>query len=571
MVMFSFLQSFMGNLPHDLVIVTEIGFLIIIATVLGFFVRLSKQPLIPAYILTGIIIGPLVLGLVEDPDLISNLSQIGVAFLIFTAGIEIKLKKLKEVGKVASVGGTLQVLIMFFLAFMVAIGLGFVGKAPAYVGLVVAFSSTMVVITLLAQKKEINSLHGRIIIGFLLIQDIAAVIALAVLGSDLRFNSITFVLLKAIGFGVFAIIISKLSNPFFRKSADNHEMLLLMSISFLFLFIIGSAVAGLSLVIGAFFAGVALANSDYKTEIQGNITSLREFFAVIFFVALGMQLRLISGNLVTLFFILLVLVIIIKPLLIMYVVRISGYKKRTAFFTGNALAQTSEFSLIIVTIGLAAGHIDQGLFSTLVLLTVLTMSLTTYFITFEKRLSELFSWPLNILDKVKTNKENLENIDRNDKEVVIFGCHRIGGLILRDLNNHKKNLMVVDYNPQIIKSLITKKIPCIYGDFMHEEILEKINLKNSKIFISTIPAFDENKELIKKIKRVNKSSIVIVVARNIDEANELYKKGVDYVILPKFISGEKISDLIGDARKGKMGRLRMDHKKYLKGIGRFID
>jgi Trk K+ transport system NAD-binding subunit len=199
------------------------------------------------------------------------------------------------------------------------------------------------------------------------------------------------------------------------------------------------------------------------------------------------------------------------------------------------------------------------------------MSLTTYFITFENRLSELFSWPLNFLDKVKTNKENLENIDRNDKEVVIFGCHRIGGLILRDLNNHKRNLMVVDYNPQIIKSLINKDIPCIYGDFMHEEILEKINLKNSKIFISTIPAFEENKELIKKIKRVNKGSIVIVVARNIDEANELYKRGVDYVILPKFISGEKISELIKDSKKGKMGRLRTDHKKYLKGIGRFID
>jgi voltage-gated potassium channel Kch len=131
--------------------------------------------------------------------------------------------------------------------------------------------------------------------------------------------------------------------------------------------------------------------------------------------------------------------------------------------------------------------------------------------------------------------------------------------------------MVVDYNPQIIKSLINKDIPCIYGDFMHEEILEKINLKNSKIFISTIPAFEENKELIKKIKRVNKGSIVIVVARNIDEANELYKRGVDYVILPKFISGEKINELIKDSKKGKMGRLRTDHKKYLKGIGRFID
>lgn len=570
MVMFSFLQSFMSNLPHDLVIVTEIGFLIIIATILGFLVRLSKQPLIPAYILTGIIIGPLVLGMVEDPDLISNLSQIGVAFLIFTAGIEIKLGKLKEVGKVASVGGTIQVLAMFFLAFLVAMGFGFAGKAPAYIGLVVAFSSTMVVITLLAQKKELNSLHGRIVIGFLLIQDIAAVIALAILGSDLSFNSMVFVLLKAIGFGVFALIVSKLSNPFFRRSADNHEMLLLMSISFLFIFIIGAAAAELSLVIGAFFAGVALANSDYKTEIQGNITSLREFFAVIFFVALGMQLQLISGKLVALFFVLLLLVIIIKPLLIMFMVRIAGYKKRTSFFTGNALAQTSEFSLIIVTIGLAAGHITQGLFSTLVLLTVLTMSLTTYFITYEKRLEEMLSWPLNFLGRFRTNKEELDNIDRNDKEVVIFGCHRIGSLILRDMEKQKDNLMVVDYNPQIIKSLIDKKIPCIYGDFMHEEILEKINLKNSKIFISTIPEFEDNIELIKKIKRVNKSAIVIIVAGNIKEASKLYSLGADYVILPQFISGEKISDLIGKAKKGGVGKMKSEHKKYLKGIGRWF-
>ena len=263
----------------------------------------------------------------------------------------------------------------------------------------------MIVITLLAEKKEINSLHGRIIIGFLLIQDIAAIIALSILSSDFSLNSIVIVLGKALLFGIFALIISKASNPLFRKAADNRELLLLVSISFLFLFVIGSFVADLSLVIGAFFAGVVLANSDYKTEIQGNITSLREFFAVIFFVALGMQLTTIPGGFVSLLIILFGLVIIIRPLLIMFMVRIFGYKKRTAFLTGNALAQTSEFSFIIVTLGFALGHLSQELFSTLVLLTILTMSLTTYFITYEKRLVGWLSWPLNIFEGLKTERE----------------------------------------------------------------------------------------------------------------------------------------------------------------------
>ncbi len=572
MVLFQFLQNFMTGVPPELIILTEIGVMIIIATFLAFIVKMSKQPLIPAYILTGILIGPLFLGLIKDTELITSLSQIGVAFLIFTAGIEIKLKKLREVGKVSSIGGTIQVVTLFFLAFLVASWLGFSGMAPTYIGLVVALSSTMIVIALLAEKKEINSLHGRIIIGFLLIQDIAAIIALAVLSSDLSMGSIAIVLGKALLFGVFAIVLSKIGNPIFRKAADSKELLLLVSISFLFLFTIGASFAGLSLVIGAFFAGVALANSDYKTEIQGNIGPLREFFAVIFFVALGMQLNLISRGFVTLFLILFGLVIIVKPLLIMFLVRLFGYKKRTAFLTGNALAQTSEFSFIIVTLGFTMGHISAELFSTLILLTILTMSFTTYFISYEKKLVNWLSWPLNILEGIKSKEEELEFVKGNDKEIVIFGCHRIGSLILKEFEGHKNDVLIVDYNPQIIRSLMDKKVPCIYGDYMHQEVLDKVNLKNSKIFVSTIPDFDDNISLIRKIRGENPKAVIIIVAERISEATELYTQGADYVILPKFISGEKASDVIRKAKKGRgeISRLKNVHKKYLNSVHRLL-
>jgi Kef-type K+ transport system membrane component KefB len=562
------IQDFMSNVPAELTVLVEIGVMIIIAAFFAFIVKLFKQPLIPAYIFTGILIGPLVLKLIENQHLILSLSEIGVAFLIFTAGLEIKFKRLKEVGKAASIGGTLQILLLFFVGFLIAMTLGFLGKAPIYIGLAVAFSSTMVVFKLLADKRELNSLHGRIIIGILLIQDIAAIVALTILGSDLSTISILIALGKALGFAIFAIILAKIINPVFRRAARTPELLLLVSISLLFLFSIGAFIASLSLIIGAFFAGVSLANSNYKTEIEGKITPLRDFFAAIFFVALGMQLRLISGGFLTLLLILLGVVILFKPLVIMFLVRIFGYKKRTSFFTGNALAQTSEFSLIIVTLGYGLGHISQGLFSTLVLLTILTMSLTTYWITYEKKFAEWFSWPLNILNKFKTKKEDLEYSSSNNKKIILFGCHRMGSLFLKEFEKNKKDMIVVDYNPEIIKSLMDKKVPCIYGDFMNAEVIQKTNLKQAEIIISTITDEEDNLYLIKKARELNPEVLIFVVARRISEALKLYEIGADYVIVPQIIGGQKGFEIIKKIKKDKasLKECRKEHKKYLESI-----
>lgn len=568
MILFSFIQGLMGAVPHNLVVLVEIGLIIIIATVFAFLVRLFKQPLIPAYIFTGILIGPLFFGIIENQELIFALSEIGVAFLIFTAGLEIKFRKLKEVGSVASIGGILQILILFFLAFFISTLLGFSGEALIYIGLVVALSSTMVVVKLLSDKRELNSLHGRIIMGILLIQDIAAIVALAILGSDMSLNSIMIVLAKAAFFAVMAVLLSKVINPIFRKSADNHELFLLVAISFLFVFVFGSFIAGLSLIIGAFFAGVALANSNYKTEIQGKITPLREFFAVIFFVSLGMQLELISKNFFLLFIILLILVMVFKPLVIMFLVRLFGYRKRTSFLTGNALAQTSEFSLIILTLGLGLGHISQGLFSTLVLLTILTMSTTTYFIGHEKRLNKWFGWPLNILNKLKSEKEQLEYLKEDGKKIILFGCHRVGSLFLREFEKDKKNLIVVDYNPEIIRSLIKKKIPCIYGDFANEELQEKINIRNADTIISTIPDIEDNLRLVKRVRSENEDALILITADRISEALSLYNRGADYVILPQVIAGQRAFDIINKIKQNRtdIKNMKKEHIKFLNRI-----
>jgi len=567
MVMLNFLQAAFSGIHSDLLVIFEIGIIIILATILAFIVKLARQPLIPAYIITGILIGPLVFGIIQDQSLIIALSEIGVAFLIFTAGLEIKFKKLGEVGKTVIIAGILQIFFLFILTYLISSGLGFSNQSLFYIGLVVAFSSTMIVVKVLNDKREIDSLHGRIIIGILLIQDIAAIIALTVISSDLSVANISLFITKAGIFAIAAFMLSKISSPIFKASAEDSDMLLLCAISFLFIFVLGSYAAGLSLIVGAFFAGVSLANSEYKTEIQGRIGPLREFFSVIFFVSLGMQLRLITKEFVLLFFVLFFLVIIIKPIITMFIIRLLGYKKSTSFLTGNALAQTSEFSLIIATLGFNLGYINEGLFSTLILLTIATMSMTIYLIRHEKALTKWLDWPLNLLNNFHTKNESLEYHEIDGKKIIIFGCHRMGSLFVKEFNKNKKGIFVVDYNPEIIKYLIEKKVPCMYGDFANEEVFNKAEIKKAEIIISTIPDMDDNVMLVKKVRRLNKEALIFIVAERISEALKLYKIGVDYVILPQVIGGQKVSELIPRLRdKDDVKILKKEHMEYLDSI-----
>lgn len=565
--MINFLQSFMTGIPLDLVVFFELGIMLLIATAIGFVMRVFKQPLIPAYIITGILIGPLVLGLIKDSNLIFSLSQIGIAFLIFTAGLEIQFRKLKEVGNVSIVTGFLEVIILFLISFFIMGWLGISGKAPIYIGLIVAFSSTMVIVKLLADKDELDTLHGRILIGILVVQDIAAIIALSILLSDLTLESLIWLLAKALIFIVLAFILAKIVNPVFRVAAKNTEFLLLVSMSFLFLLTIGASFAGLSLIIGAFFAGVILANSDYKVEIEGKMGPLREFFALIFFVALGMQLKLIHQEFFSLFLICFALIVIIKPLVTMIVVKMFGYEKRTAFFIGNALAQTSEFSLIIVTLGLNANHISQELFSTLVLITVLTMYLTNYLINYENGLYRIFGWVLKPFNFVTIKKYNSIK-DYYSPKIIIFGCHRMGSLLLKEFEKENKQVLIVDHNPQIIRSLKEKKMQCIYGDFMNEEVFARINFNETEMVISTIADVDDNLLLLKKIKRANSKTLVFIIAKRISEAKRLYSAGADYVILPMVIGGQRGYELIKKINNNKslIKEIKKEHIRYLDSI-----
>jgi len=548
----------------------EIGLIIIIATVFAFIIKKLKQPLIPAYIITGLLIGP-IYGLITNNELITTLSEIGIAFLLFIVGLEMNMKKLKEVAVVAGLGGTIRSISMFSIGFILAIIMGFITMEAIYIGIIIAFSSTMIVIKLLSDKRELDTLHGRIVVGILLLEDMLAIFALSILTSlnGNSFASIAFALVKGALLLSMIWIFSKFLFPkIFKFSAKSQELLFLTSISVCFLFSIIAYYLNFSIAIGAFLAGLSLANLPYNFVIIGKVRSLRDFFATIFFVSLGMELSFKNvSHLITPIIVLLVIIILIKPLITMFLCSFFGYKRRVSFLTSLSLAQISEFSLIIVAQGLILGHISRNIFTLTILVAIITMILTSYFIKFDNNIYSKIKKSLKPFDNFTKKYEELEYMPQKRKiDVILCGHDRLGYGIGRTIRGLKKNLLVVDYNPEIIKSLIKKRISCLYGDVSDLEILERLPLKDAEMIISSVPSSKVNKLLIEKIKEVNKEATIYVTTTDVEKALKLYKAGADYVILPHFLGGEHVSLLIEEF-KGNTDRIienKLNHIKELK-------
>ncbi|MFH1642541.1 MAG: cation:proton antiporter [Nanoarchaeota archaeon] len=546
----------------------NLGIMIIIATVFAFIAKILKQPLIPAYILTGILIGPY-MHWITGANTIELMSEIGIAFLLFIVGLEIDIRKLRNIGLVSTLGGTIQILTLFSIGFIVASIMGFIPLEAIYFGIIISFSSTMVVLKLLSDKRELDTLHGRIIIGILLMQDIFAIFALSILGSLNKFSFwlLTLSLLKACIVIVIALFASKHVFPkIFKIAAKSQELLLLIALFVCFLFSILFNYIGFSIVIGAFVAGVTLANLPYNIEIISKVRSLRDFFATIFFISLGMELTLGSlRQIVIPLIIMLVILIIIKPWIIMFITSFFGYTKRTSFYTGMSLAQISEFSLIIVSQGLVLGHLSPEFFSITIILAIVTITITSYFVKYDHILYHKSSKKFSVLDKFAALEEELEYQPKSKADVILCGHNRIGYGIARTIRRMRRSLIVVDFNPELIKYLIRKKIPCIYGDLGDIELIERLPLKTAKMVISTVPDIVDNLLLIKKVKHVNKDAILYVTANQVEEALSLYDEGADYVILPHFLGGDHLSILIEDftGDVNKIIELKLKHIKEL--------
>ncbi|MCB9359194.1 cation:proton antiporter [Candidatus Woesearchaeota archaeon] len=562
----------------------DIGIIIIIASVFGYILKILKQPLIPAYVLAGVLLGPYGLRIIDDIHVIDNLAEMGIAFLLFVVGMEMDFDRMKSIGLIASVGGTLQIIVLSTIGWLIGIFLGFSMIEAVYCGLMVAFSSTMVVIKLLADKNELDTLHGRIVIGFLLIEDIFAILALLIISNFSKVLHegiiiiLSILLVKIIVIMIFTYVMGKwVFPPLFKMGAESQEILFLLAITTCFLFAFFSAVIGLSVAIGAFLAGLALANLPYNLDIMNKIKALLIFFTTIFFAALGMKLYIPSWSALIIPLICFVAFITFgKPIITSMICSIFGYKRRTSMISAISIAQTSEFSLIIVALGLtpAIGHLSEGSIipALAILLAIVTMVITSYTIKWDTGIYDRIKGAFGWLNKIGSGNRELDMIKIEDKyDAVLIGHDRIGYSVLKTLQKQHKKSIVIEFNPEIVRHLVNQGVPCIYGDISDIEVLEKINIKEAEIIVSTANDMHDNLSLLHYCKKHGSKGIIFTTALNVDDALKLYSHGSDYVILPHFLGGHHVSVMLEEETmdlnnmlKNKLEHIKeLEHRKSL--------
>lgn len=553
-------------------IFVEITVILAIALGISVIMRLLKQPLIIGYILTGIIAGPYVFNLIHSESTIELFSKLGITILLFIVGLNLNPGVIREVGKVSALTGIAQVIFTSAIGFGIALVLGIDRIAAIYIAIGLTFSSTIIILKLLSDKGDINKLYGRIAIGFLIVQDVIATIILlvtsAVSQSDANTNVGLFVLytlMKGIFLITIVMAVSHVLLPRIQKFiAASQELLFIFSITWGLGFAVLFYYLGFSVEIGALVGGVAMSMTPYAFEVSSRLRPLRDFFIVLFFILLGSQMVLDNiGSLILPAIVLSLFVLIGNPIIVILLMNLLGYSKRTGFLTGLTVAQISEFSLILGALGFSVGHISREVLSLITIVGLVTIAGSTYLILYSDYIYPRIEKLLSFLELKKNKKEKGSG---EGYEAILFGYQRVGVDFVKSFKKLGFDFIVVDFDPASIDHLSEENIPNKYGDAKDAEFLNELELKQVKYVVSTIPDHETNILLIKKIRHLNKKAIVLVMAQTRSETHSLYEAGATYVIVPHYLGAQYATRLITKfgVSKHEFNRLKKKHLEYLK-------
>ncbi len=550
-------------------IFSELSLIIALAAGVSVVMRLLRQPLIIGHILTGVIVGPAMLHWINTPDTIEVFSSIGIALLLFIIGLGLNPRVIKEVGKVAATAGILQVALSTALGWGCGMALGFSRTESLFLGVALAFSSTIIILKLLSDKKEQSRLYGKIATGMLLVQDILAAIALLFVTAQAKEGgfSISQLGLLAVKGALIAVPLLFIGNVVLPKLhkfiASSQELLFLFALGWGFGFAALFELTGFSLEIGALLAGVALASLPYTQEISARLRPLRDFFVVVFFISLGTRLDLTNiGLLVPAILLGSFIVIVLKPFVILVIMGLMGYTKRTSFKAAIAMAQVSEFSLVFVILANKQGLVSNDLVAILTFVTLISIAVSAYLILYADKLFTLFERDLTLFER---RRRHFEHESRQHFDMMLFGYHKGGHEFVKIFASLKRPYVVIDYDPEVIDVLEHQRINYVYGDVADIELLEEVGLDKVKLIVSTISDHETNVFLTQLVNEVNHQAVLILHAETVEEAAELYELGASYVVIPHYIGSEKIGAFIRKSglKKSEFKKFRAKHLEYL--------
>lgn len=540
----------------------EIASLLILASVIGIVGQRLYQPLIVSFIVVGIVAGPSVLGLVKASEQIELLAELGIAVLLFLVGLKLDLKLIRTIGMVSLTTGLGQVVFTSVVGFFICLALGLSPLISIYVSIALTFSSTIIIVKLLSDKREIDSLHGRIALGFLIVQDLVvvlAMVALSAFGVGVSGDNPVLEILGILLSGILLIaatglFVRYLAEPIVQRVARSPELMLTFAIAWAAFMAAMADMMGFSKELGGLLAGVSLASTQYRDAIATRLGSLRDFLLLFFFIALGSRLDLgLVGSQVGNAVLLSLFVLVGNPLIVMVIMGLMGYRKRTGFLAGLTVAQISEFSLIFMAMGLTLGHVSEAAVGLVTLVGLITISLSTYMILYSQT---LYGWCERWLGLFERDIPHREEDDTHlpvnrHYDVILFGLGRYGSALHERLGKAGLRILGVDFDPDVVRAWQRRGSAAMYGDMADPDFLEHLPLANARWVILATPVVsaalshhDPRMFLIESLKNYGFSGRIAVAAQHVQDAEPLRKAGADLILMPFVDAADQAADLV---------------------------
>ncbi len=544
----------MHRLLHD------IGIAIIAATVLGVASHWLRQPIILGYLIAGVLVGPeLGFALVSDQGNIEVISEIGLILLLFVIGLEMKIGELATAGRqLLLVGfGQFPLGLLLGLALFPLLGYGLAGghREGLYFALGCGLSSTAIVVKLLYDKLELDTLPGRLTLGVLVIQDIYAIFILAFQPnfSEPHAGAVLHALFSAVALLAAGFALSKwVLKGIFTGIAKAPEMVVAVSIGWCALVAGGAGALGLSMEMGALVAGLTISAFPYSLHVTAKTLPLRDFFLTLFFMSLGMKLTAPRWDMAGTVALLVAFTIVSRFLSVYPLLALGGAGRRSAFITSLNLSQISEFSLVIAALGVGYQHIGAGTVAVLIYAMAITAVLSSYAIRYNHRLFQLLDWTLSRAGLGARLHHHDDDATCDHHPIALLGFHRGARALIEELTaNHPQllaRILVIDFNLEVLEELKRLGVAAKFGDISSLDTLKHAHLDRAEVIVSTIPDMllkgTDNLSLVRTCHAFAPEAAIIATADLPAQAERLRAAGAVSVLLPYTLVGEQLAGLL---------------------------
>jgi Kef-type K+ transport system membrane component KefB len=533
---------------HDSSSFLQLGLILVLAAVMGAGAKFARQPVIVAYIFAGILAGPTFLGLVSDVEEVRLLAQIGIAVLLFLVGLKLDLHLIKTTGVIALLTGVGQVVFTSVIGYVILLALGFEALPALYIAVALTFSSTIIIVKLLSDKRELDQLHGRIAVGFLIVQDILVIVAMVVIvaiGSPegtAEQTPILFIFLGSIAFLLAVAVLAKWVLPrVFRWLAKSAELTLLFGVTWAITLAGISATIGLSMEIGAFVAGVALASTPYRESLGARMISLRDIMILFFFIELGAALDFSNAlDQIWPALVLSAFVLIGNPIIVMVIMGVMGYRAQVSFKAGLAVAQISEFSLILIALGYNLGQVDETVLSLVTIVGVVTITASTYLILYSEQLYQRLAPWLQVFERRAKDQLADTEVQAHPYDAIVIGAGRLGSEVVAGLRSRNAKLLVVDIDPQALQRLKATNVDTLYGDVSDPDFAASLPIHEANTVVCAVPEYSVNLLLLETLQRYEYEGSICLTAMDDRSAAMLGENSGVEVIRPLRMAAKSV-------------------------------